>query len=573
MPKVWNLGNTTIRNPNRLRDGLILFEKEFQGKAHGRIVEAKFSKRLKEEGIIETAGSEADWFGRKWRSAFVKLGFIVNRFPLRLKKIFSDQFLGFDFRDYKITPAGYALINASSQEEINDIFLRQLAFLELNSPTEDKFPPGNMKPFIFLLQVLAMLKKKKEEGLNKFEIAAFLQLFRDQTHSEVVKTVEEILVYRKKRGSILTGKVARKAFDHKILSNKARKGRVAASTLNDYADTTVRYSKMSGLLSSQKGRIYFLASKQPIIDALVAGPIPFCSREVIKYLKEFYNGAPLPIDDPAVARKEIVNLSMLVSQVAQRQAKLPDDLSQETDIKKLNKIRHKLNEAFLLEKEQDFANRQIEKEALDEIRLYLDAIGMGKRVKLPDVYEPATFFEWTVWRAFLAIDHIKSPISETRRFPLDEDLRPRHHAPAGGPDMVFEFDDFILVVEVTLLTTSRQEACEGEPVRRHIADIQIISKKPVYGVFIAPSIDTNTADTFRKGDWYYKEDTKVRVHILPLTTSQFKDIFNLLPDRAVMPTILRDLIFECLSHRDALDAISWKKKINESLMVCLAQKD
>jgi len=330
---------------------------------------------------------------------------------------------------------------------------------------------------------------------------------------------------------------------------------------------------MSGLLSSQGGRIFFQASKQPIIDALVAGPISFCSDDVIKYLKTFYTGASLPIDNPAVARKEIVNLTMLVSEAAQKKAKLPESLSEETDIKKLNKIRHQLNEAFLLEKEQDFANCQIEKDSLEEIHLYLDAIGMGKKVKLPDVYEPATFFEWTVWRAFLAIDHIINPISKTRFFPLDEDLRPRHHAPAGGPDMVFEFDDFILVVEVTLLTTSRQEACEGEPVRRHVADFKMSSQKPVYGLFIAPSIDTNTADTFRKGDWYYKEDTKVRVDILPLTTSQFKGILNLLPDTVVLPVILRSLITECLSYRDEFDAISWKKEINESLIVWLSKKN
>ena len=99
------------------------------------------------------------------------------------------------------------------------------------------------------------------------------------------------------------------------------------------------------------------------------------------------------------------------------------------------------------------------------------------------------------------------------------------------------------------------------------------SQKPVYGLFIAPSIDTNTADTFRKGDWYYKEDTKVRVDILPLTTSQFKGILNLLPDTVVLPVILRSLITECLSYRDEFDAISWKKEINESLIVWLSKKN
>ena len=33
------------------------------------------------------------------------------------------------------------------------------------------------------------------------------------------------------------------------------------------------------------------------------------------------------------------------------------------------------------------------------------------------------------------------------------------------------FDDYIIVVEVTMSTNSRQEAMEGEPVRRHVADL------------------------------------------------------------------------------------------------------
>ena len=67
--------------------------------------------------------------------------------------------------------------------------------------------------------------------------------------------------------------------------------------------------------------------------------------------------------------------------------------------------------------------------------------------------------------------------------------------------MVFEFADFLLVVEVTLTESSRQEAAEGEPVRRHVADIaeeqKAIGGKAVYGLFLANRIDSDTAETFR----------------------------------------------------------------------------
>jgi len=62
------------------------------------------------------------------------------------------------------------------------------------------------------------------------------------------------------------------------------------------------------------------------------------------------------------------------------------------------------------------------------------------------------------------------------------------------------------VVEVTLTSSSRQEAAEGEPVRRHVAKekakIAAVSGKPVYGLFLARTIDNNTAETFRIGVWY-----------------------------------------------------------------------
>ena len=59
--------------------------------------------------------------------------------------------------------------------------------------------------------------------------------------------------------------------------------------------------------------------------------------------------------------------------------------------------------------------------------------------------------------------------------------------------------------------SSRQEAMEGESVRRHVSDAILRYEKPVYGMFIAVKIDTNTAETFRHGIWYAKGDVKQRI--------------------------------------------------------------
>ena len=66
--------------------------------------------------------------------------------------------------------------------------------------------------------------------------------------------------------------------------------------------------------------------------------------------------------------------------------------------------------------------------------------------------------------------------------------------------MSFIFEDAVVVVEVTLTSSSRQEAAEGEPVRRHVALYaeENTTGKDVYGLFIAPRVDTNTAHTFQQ---------------------------------------------------------------------------
>ena len=111
-------------------------------------------------------------------------------------------------------------------------------------------------------------------------------------------------------------------------------------------------------------------------------------------------------------------------------------------------------------------------------------------------------------------------------FKIDQDYLPVGTAPGGGPDMIFEFEDYIIVVEVTMSTNSRQEAMEGEPVRRHVADLVMSENKPVYGVFVANRIDSNTAETFRIGVCYNNKDERMALRIVPFTLRQFSYYFN-----------------------------------------------
>ena len=99
-----------------------------------------------------------------------------------------------------------------------------------------------------------------------------------------------------------------------------------------------------------------------------------------------------------------------------------------------------------------------------------------------------------------------------------------------------------------------------------IREGELLALKPVYGMFIAVRIDTNTAETFRHGIWYTKDDAKQRLDIVPLTLAQFQKYFvAMFEANKAAPEKLRDLIVKCESRRDILEAPAWKQYIDSTV--------
>ena len=127
---------------------------------------------------------------------------------------------------------------------------------------------------------------------------------------------------------------------------------------------------------------------------------------------------------------------------------------------------------------------------------------------------------------------------------------------------VFEFEDYVIAVEVTMSTNSRQEAMEGEPVRRHVADLVLNNEKPVYGVFVANKIDSNTAETFRIGVWYNQNDEKMALRIVPFTLKQFSEYFKFMfENKTVNPDVFLELFNKCFEAKDGKGGPEWKQEI------------
>src|SRR5699024_9559889 len=134
-------------------------------------------------------------------------------------------------------------------------------------------------------------------------------------------------------------------------------------------------------------------------------------------------------DDVAILNQTRIRLEVLYQQVLEKQYAMEqtkDEQDKETIeyIKKLEKKQDQKYKARIQyitkrDKQQDEEDREISD-------------------------EPA-YLEGAVCRAFLTINHIVNEPHEARRFKVDQDFLPMGCAPGGGPHLIFEFEDYVLV--------------------------------------------------------------------------------------------------------------------------------
>src|SRR5690606_24791292 len=129
-------------------------------------------------------------------------------------------------------------------------------------------------------------------------------------------------------------------------------------------------------------------------------------------------------------------------------------LNETLDIREITNIRHELEDLLSAKKEEKYELRQAEE--WEQISAYMDVISSNKNSKIindEEITIPATerpaYFEWILWRAFLALNGLHNKPNKSRRFKIDQDFLPVGTAPGNGPDLIFEFGDFVVVVEVT----------------------------------------------------------------------------------------------------------------------------
>jgi len=617
--ETWNLGNTTVRNPERIVPALRVFADTCVGRSFDEAMQLRFYRALHSTGVLEgeVGAKSAGISGRKWASALNQLGLAIawKRKP-----------------PGRLTTVGELLLRTDDPDEV---FLRQLLKYQLPNPLER---PGLVEgfavhPLWVVVRLCLDLLDRGLVGVTRDEIALYVNsTTRDEDVDGTLVSIERFRRnYKGARGGVAKREVFAEALSARVLelhstdvNRRARdlerlfrkKERLEARTLSsqiteltaggkgaktrlamacarmirtlfdegkpreaqavltayltqlwgrtftDYADTTIRYSQITGLFTVRGDKLAIKQDRLDLARAITAERPRLLTGE--HYMEALYDTRlpRLPIEDPGFKEVEARHLEETAGGLLRELEAIPGYRLRAPEVPAQGASRKRWFEYVGKLREAVFYHQQGRTAAIEDIRTYFAAI-LANTLMGGQAYRPA-WFEWTVWRTFLAFDEIDGDVSSTRNFAIDEDLNPVHHARAGMPDMAFPYRRRLLVCEVSLRTDESQWASEGEPVSRHVGTSVLSSPdRHVTGVFVAPEIHPLSAEHFRQASYYEpKAGRYFELEIVPLSVGQLEAVLDHFKKR---PFSSRELLdhFDRLAalRKESGDGLAWLKRI------------
>ncbi|MEG1567743.1 MAG: AlwI family type II restriction endonuclease [Anaerovoracaceae bacterium] len=462
---------TSPRTPAKMIPEIELLNTHFTGQVWNNESQIAFMDLLKEENFFNGEGANDPAFSARDRMtrAPKALGF-VNLSPI-----------------ISLTPAGEELMRSRRKEEI---FLRQLIKFQVPSPyhkPSDKAAEFWVKPYLELFRLVRYFGSLKFDELMIFG----LQLVDYRQFDVIVSKIEQFRVLKAQHeGSY---KIFRDEYFKNELQEiyhdeiaagetKTRESRnrsldkflkTKASNMRDYADACFRYLRATGMVNiSHVGKtLSIVPEKLSEVDYFLQNTArePCFINDEAMY-SVYLGNAQLP---------ELLtdNKDLLIKKLQSEFAYIP--------IKKtasLTELKDILYTEISNRKEKLIANQTFE---IKDYKAYDDIQNTFAQITDNSLYDAPLMLEWNTWRAMTMLDG--GNINANLKF--DDFGNPMSTAQGNMADIVCDYGDFGLSVEVTMATGQRQYEMEGEPVTRHLAKLKKATKKPAYCLFIAPTIN------------------------------------------------------------------------------------
>lgn len=543
---------TSPRTPEKMVPEIELLVENFEGREWNSETQIGFMEILRKENFFNGLGAKDPAFSARDR---------INRAPKALGFVKLSPVI-------ELTPAGKALISAKHTEEA---FLRQFVKFQVPSPyhkPSEKAADFWIKPYLEMLRLVRTMGTLRFDELQIFgmqltnwhdfdDIVNKINLFRNEKlkHKggyKAFKTkylMSELMEIYSSR--IAGGKTKTRESNDKSLSKFLT---TQGNNMRDYADACFRYLRATGLVNvSHIGKSLSIVSERIadvdyLLNTVDRDP---CFIDNEKQYADYLGNATLPQLLTDNRDSIIIRLQNEFSNVA---------IDEKQNTKELKELLSELSD----KRKQDTIDKQIAD--IKDYKLYDDIQSTFNQIASGEMYDAPLMLEWNTWRAMTMLDggNIKA------NFNFDDFGKPLSTAAGNMPDIVCDYGDYMLSVEVTMSSGQKQYDMEGEPVSRHLGKLKTSSKKPSYGLFVAPTINEATIAHF-----YMLHHANISYYggnsvIIPVTLEVFQKMLEDSYKASYKPTpghVRRFFDLSMNIAKSGVDEVEWYKKINEAAMM------
>lgn len=593
MADVWSF-NTTVRNPERMESLLrILSEMEgvpFDATGQERFFGLQIKKRfytpmrntLGEElasavydsdqnedlddnvvsKILDRYRGNVDSAGRGRTSVAV-----LNRFGLSI----ALQSHGATV----ITPLGKKWLSGEVDDE--ELFTRFLLRWQYPNPIESGYNSYDIKPFPAVLHLIDGVNKKwhamgnNPVGLSKEEYRLYALSLRSQI--DIKTAISQIIEFRqnshaksgKERSEFINNFVRLRAISIFGYSNEESL-RKQIGNLKDYADSSLRYFRISGLLVLRGSGRYIdiaadkVAEVNSIIKAVPLPAVDFTSaEEYLGYLGDL--AYDLPWQNDADLRSISENLASVLATEAEEASVTVETSSISTQPldQRISILQDKINDVRI----HKLRALRHDLDVLDESIMKLSSLTSPRYETV--TARPSLDFEWYASRALMVIN---DALRIEPSYKVGDDGLPSGFK-GNISDIECEYNSFGLTVEVTLLSGRDQWYAEGQPVMRHLRDFETkLIGKSAYCIFVAPYIHRDTLNSFWTSNKYEFEGEPQK--IMPLNINEFVNLLKKCRNRIEVGNMDQSTLKEFLDRAfNTIDvhsnSVQWRENIKDCI--------
>jgi hypothetical protein len=462
---------TSPRTPAKMIPEIELLNTHFSGQQWNTESQIAFMELLREENFFNGEGANDPAFSARDR---------INRAPKSLGFVILTPTIS-------LTPAGLELVNSRRKEEV---FLRQLLKFQVPSPYHK---PSTSSADFWIKPYLELFRLIRHFGSLKFdELMIFgLQLVDYRLFDNIVTKIDGFRIakaqnqdnYKRFKATYFESEL-RQIYENEITAGNTRTRETndasianflltKARNMRDYADACIRYLRATGLVNiSHIGKsVSIVHEKISEVDYFLTNTSrdPSFINDESQYIAYFGNPT-IPI--------LLTDIRELLFQKIQTE--FPQiEITTQTSIQQLKDI---LADELEQRKEQ-ILNEQVA--AIKDYRFFEDINTTFEQILGKTLYDTPLMLEWNTWRAMTMLNG--GEISANLKF--DDFGNPMSTAQGNMADIVCDYEDFGLTVEVTMQSGQRQFEKEGEPVSRHLARFKKELNRPAYCLFLAPNIN------------------------------------------------------------------------------------